>query len=315
MSLQKKKEETIHNKSNAEDEQYYSESEANFLCDANSQASNQSQSTTNTTSGTGKRQSSASQHLTAKQQQQRHKGNCVCLTCVNKYKYLTATGQLVGQQHHNHQPNHNHSHNHAAGCMGNSSSSSSLGSSSSSASSSPTSHSELAVVNHFSPQTGLLSGKQKQSSANMNKRKIDRLADNLAHKKRGQQDFSQSHKAPFNIKNLLHDTTSGYDGKQQMTAALSSFQYQQQAQQAQYASLLSSQAALFANFFPGSPVSLLGGLFGQQQQTSVVTSSPAVGSAFASLLANPNLLAVAMAAQLAQKAQPAALNSHHIMKK
>ncbi|CAF0723567.1 unnamed protein product [Brachionus calyciflorus] len=29
------------------------------------------------------------------QNQQRHKGNCVCLTCVNKYKYLAANGQNV----------------------------------------------------------------------------------------------------------------------------------------------------------------------------------------------------------------------------
>lgn len=37
----------------------------------------------------------SSKNLTKQQQQQRHKGNCCCQTCVNKYKYLAATGQTI----------------------------------------------------------------------------------------------------------------------------------------------------------------------------------------------------------------------------
>lgn len=118
--------------------------------------------------------------------QQRHKGNCVCQTCVNKYKYMAANGQS---------------------CKLPSSSSSNIHSSTSS---SPTdlslnmSHCEHSSEQcHASPSPG--SNKRKNLS-------VDTLAENLAQKRlRQQQQQLEQSNSPrkedkFNINSLLgHD--------------------------------------------------------------------------------------------------------------
>ena len=143
------------------------------------------------------------------------------------------------------------------------------------------------------------------------KRKIDSLAENLAQKK--QKNNSNGVDAKFNIKNLLNVKTSATNNNcnnnsninsKQATAVAAALQQQQQQQQLQL-QLLNSQA-LLGNLFPNSPVNLLSLLAQQQQQQQSSSFNNSTSNAFASLLANPSLFAVAMA--MASKAQPTASN-------
>ena len=141
------------------------------------------------------------------QQQQRHKGNCCCQTCVNKYKYLAATGQVVGN-------NSKHSNEKLIEQLYPSPSTLSNTSSTSSppgliiSSFNSNNESGSANVNSISPtSSSSLTAKRKMLS-------VDTLAENLAQKRLKQQQMQHPQPIPnikreskFNISSLLNNNS------------------------------------------------------------------------------------------------------------
>lgn len=256
----------------------------NYMIDTNSQTSNQS-------SGNNIKTSSKLSH--SKQQQQRHKGNCVCITCINKYKYLTATGQLVGQQQTASQ------HNILVTGQQSYSPSSSIDLK-------PPTVSATSLISPPAPAPPPLPSSQSATT----KRKIDKLAESLAQKKQKPMHVKSEPTTTtnrFDIKNLLDNgnksTNVNTERANQILLPNNNL-----AQQLQLTNLFNSQA-LLANLFPSNPVGLLSLLQQQQQQQQLSNNSLAGGLANAALLANPSLLAMAMAAAVA-KAQPGGLSNN-----
>jgi hypothetical protein len=162
------------------------------------------------------------------------------------------------------------------------------------------------------------------------KRKIDKLAENLAQKKTKQRPASNDMSpSPYQMMNANTSSDHATDmlkfSMKNMLGMPQQHLQMQQQQQHQF-NMLNSQAALLANMFPNNPVNFLSLLAQQQQQANATNNNNnnnnSASNTFASaLLSNPSILAMAMAAasnnSAHQKSSPqpayatAALSSNH----